>query len=221
LHASSRQSATVVEEQSLKATLISREVMQWYSRGEKKLQHELKQICLDDHSWFLKSWDLNGVDIVKVHCAECVKDFGGSNGDHTKGAINNLFSNFRKSRVMSTAHIRSWCRRKDVDFYDHPQSAATKGKSVVMAVDDHRKAIKEGLETMNCVNDKSTSKTKPFTALGDPDSMDVKCFWYKVRCVYCNDVFTLCPPKKNLEVNLMNHIGGRKHEKIVAGADSP
>ena len=36
-----------------------------YQRAEEKLRKKLEQICLDDHLWFLKSWNANGVAIVK------------------------------------------------------------------------------------------------------------------------------------------------------------
>jgi hypothetical protein len=32
---------------------------------------------VDDHIWFLKLYDSNGNNIVKLHCEECEKDFGG------------------------------------------------------------------------------------------------------------------------------------------------
>jgi hypothetical protein len=48
-------------------------------------------VCLRDHEWVVKSWDHNGLGVAKVHCLECIKDFGGSNGDHSKGAISNIF----------------------------------------------------------------------------------------------------------------------------------
>jgi hypothetical protein len=51
-HDSSRGSATASEEQPLKSTIISKEVMQWYVKGEERLRHELKQLCLEDHLWF-------------------------------------------------------------------------------------------------------------------------------------------------------------------------
>jgi hypothetical protein len=56
-HDSSRGRATAFKEQPLKSILISKEVMQWYVKGEERLRYELKQHCLEDHSWFLKSWD--------------------------------------------------------------------------------------------------------------------------------------------------------------------
>jgi hypothetical protein len=62
-------------------------------------------VCLRDHEWVVKSWDHNGLGVAKVHCLECIKDFGGSNGDHSKGAISNIFNNFHKSHVMSNGHI--------------------------------------------------------------------------------------------------------------------
>jgi hypothetical protein len=36
-----------------------------------------------------------------------------------------------------------------------------------------------------------------------------------------NNVFALCPPKKNLEADLRNHLGGTKHEMTVADGDNP
>jgi hypothetical protein len=100
---------------------------------------------------FSKSWDQNGVGIVKVHCIECVKDFGGCTRDHSKVVVSNLFSNFIKSHIISTAHIRSWYCRKGVNFYNNPQFAANKGKSIIMSMDDHRRAVTDGLEIMHRV----------------------------------------------------------------------
>jgi hypothetical protein len=34
-------------------------------------------------------------------------------------------------------------------------------------------------------------------------------------CRLCGDFFQLCPPKKNLQANLMNHLEGLKHSKLV------
>jgi hypothetical protein len=49
----------------------------------------------------LKSYNSNNVGVVKLHCVECNKDSGGSNGDHSKTTVNNLFANFRKSHILS------------------------------------------------------------------------------------------------------------------------
>jgi len=34
-------------------------------------------------------------------------------------------------------------------------------------------------------------------------------------CSYCRDCFHLCPPKRNLEANLKNHLGGACHAEAV------
>ncbi len=62
-----------------------------------KLKKKLIGISLDDHLWSLKSWDQNGIGIVKLLCGKCCKEFGGLVDDHSKSSINNLFGNFKKS----------------------------------------------------------------------------------------------------------------------------
>jgi hypothetical protein len=83
----------------LKLTLLPKEVLDKYFTSISKLRRELALIDLEDHSWHLKSWNLNDVAVVKLFCGECNKDFGGNNGDHLKSAIHNLFSNFKKSYI--------------------------------------------------------------------------------------------------------------------------
>jgi hypothetical protein len=83
----------------LKSTLLPKEVLDKYLIVVSKLKRELALIDLEDHSWHLKSWDLNDVAVVKLFCGECNKDFGGTNGDHSKSAIHNLFANFKKSHI--------------------------------------------------------------------------------------------------------------------------
>ena len=94
---------------NLKLTLLPKEVLNKYLIAILKLKKELALIDLEDHSWHLKSWDLNDVAVMKLFCRECNKDFGGSNGDHSKSATHNLFANFKKSHIQSTQHISSWC----------------------------------------------------------------------------------------------------------------
>jgi hypothetical protein len=57
--ASSRISSTAdvneLPECPLKSTLISKEAMDRYSKGEEKLRKELKQISLEDHEWHVRS----------------------------------------------------------------------------------------------------------------------------------------------------------------------
>jgi aspartyl/asparaginyl-tRNA synthetase len=51
-----------------------------------------------------------------------------------------------------------------------------------MTVDDHKRAVTDGLEIMHWINKSTQSKNKQFIALGDPNTVEVKCFWYKERC---------------------------------------
>jgi ribosomal protein S27E len=192
--------------------------MEFYFKGEEKLRNELKQISLEDHNWSLKSWDQDGVGVLKVYCEECCKDIGGGSGGHTKITAPNLFSNFRKSHLMSNGHIHSWCRRKGVDFCNHPQSVAPKGKTVILTAADHKGLIDEGVKVVDGVNQSVFSDPLPFVVVGDPNCVEVKSFWFKVKCTYCGDFFQLCPPKRNLEANLSNHLCGTKHEKALEDA---
>ena len=83
----------------LKLTLLPKEVLDKYLTTVLKLRRKLALIDFEDHSWHLKSWNLNDVAVMKLFCGECNKDFGGNNGDHLKSAIHNLFANFKKSYV--------------------------------------------------------------------------------------------------------------------------
>lgn len=76
--------------------------------------------------------------------------------------------------------------------------------------------IEEGIETLKNVN-RSIDERKPtFQLIGDPNDPIMKAFWFKVKCVICpNEVLQLCPPKRNLEANLMNHVHGVVHCKSV------
>ena len=50
----------------LKSTLVLKDVIKWYMRAADKLRSDLKQISLDDHAWTLKSWNHEGVGVVKI-----------------------------------------------------------------------------------------------------------------------------------------------------------
>jgi hypothetical protein len=171
----------------------------------------LEAISLDDHLGTLKSYDSNGVGVVKLHCVECNKDIGGSSGDHTKITVYNLFVNFRKSHVLSNGHVRNWCRRKGVPWEEHPQSMAAKGKILIMSTEDHKRAVDEGLQIVNGINNDVKEDGGPFVAVGNPAANLLSSFYYKVRYKVCGDFFQLCPPKKNLESNLTNHYMGMRH----------
>ena len=97
----------VVPEIWLQSTLISAEIMDKYILEEENLRRKLKGISLEDHDWKLKSFDHNGVGVVKIYCLKCNKHHGGISRDHTSHAIQNLFNNFKGSHLGSTAHDRN------------------------------------------------------------------------------------------------------------------
>ena len=105
---------------ALNSTLITTEAMERYLQWEAKLRKDLLVVSMEDHAWHLKSWDHNGVGILKLCYGECNVDFRSLSGDHTKATIHNLFNNFKKSHIMSDCHIRSWCKNKGVRYEDHP-----------------------------------------------------------------------------------------------------
>lgn len=49
--------------------------------------------------------------------------------------------------------------------------------------------------------------------IGDPLTDDMKSLRYKVKFKLCGNLFQLCPPKKNLEANLLNPLEGIKHSE--------
>ena len=109
---------------------------------------------------------------------EYKKDFGGTDGQHTKDQISNLYFNFRKSHIMSNQHIRSWCSRKGVDWCNHPQSITKGKKTIILTTEDHRQFVLEGVDIFNFVNDSLDPTRKTFELIrGDPHSSDLKSFW--------------------------------------------
>ena len=128
-------------------------------------------------------------------------------GLHTKDRISNLFSNFCKSPIMSNQHIKSWYSRKGVDWCNHLQFVAKGKKTVNLITKDHCHLVLEDVEILNSVNNSLDPTRKIFELIGrDPQCIDLKSFWWKTKCVLCNDVYNLCLPKKNLEANLRNHV---------------
>ena len=152
-----------------------------YMEEEQKLRKVLKNASLVDCEWGLKSYNHHGKVVVIVYCMECKEDFGGTDGQHLKDRISNLFSNFRKNRIMSNQHIRSWCYRKCVDWCNHPQFIAKGKKPIILTTKDHRQLVLEGVDALNSVTDSldPTRKTFELNQLigGDPHSSDLKSFW--------------------------------------------
>lgn len=214
--------SSFTEESFLESKLVTPEVLATYKDAEKKLRKTLKDVSLEDHDWFLKSYDDNGKAIVILYCLECKRDFGGTDGQHSKERISNLFSNFRKSHIMSNLHIRRWCSRKGVDWCNHPQSAVKGKKTVLLTAEDHRQLVLEGVKILEQVNDSLDSEVQTFELIGgDPHCTELKSFWWKAKCMTCNELYSLCPPKNNLEANLLNHAGGTKHaQKVLQAASS-
>ena len=86
---------------------------------------------------------------------------------------------------------------------------------------DHRRLVLEGMDILNSINDSLDPVRKTFELIGGyPQTMELKSFWWKAKYCTCNEVYSLCLPKKNLEANLRNHVGGTKHTKILQAEQS-
>ena len=59
----------------------------------------------------------------------------------------------KDNHIMSNVHTRSWCRRKRLNYTDHPQSFALEGKSIILIIDDHKKVVVEGMGILDLVNE--------------------------------------------------------------------
>ena len=207
--------STEADKNLLRSELLPNDIMDIYLERAKKLRAELKRVALDDHKWWLKSFDLNGRGVVKMWCDECKKDCGGGTKDHTKAQIDNLFNNFRRSHVVSTLHVRNYCAAKNINFEDHPQSQAKNGGAITLTAEDHRNLISEGVEILDRVNATLPEGQHKFRVLRNLTAENTRCYWFKVRCLYCRDLMVLYPPRKTLELNLQNHLSGLKHQKAV------
>ena len=120
---------------------------------------------------------------------------------------------------MSTIHIKNYCTAKGVNFDDHPQSKARNGKSIIITPKEHKQLIVEGVQIMEEVNASLPQSHKKFKVLENIAAEDTRCYWFKVKCTYCRELFILCPPRKTLKVNLRNHLSGFKHQKAVETAE--
>lgn len=167
-------------------------------------------MLLGDHVWYLKSYDLNGKGVVKIYCAECKNNIGGTSRDHSKTGIANLFTNYKKSHVMSTNYVKNFCNGKGIKFTNHPQSIKDSTR-VILTQADHKKTIGEGAQIVHEINDRMEGNKKPFHVVGDPNNDDLCMYWFEVQCNYCNELFQLCLPRKNLASSLTSHLESVKH----------
>ena len=122
---------------------------------------------MEDHNWSLRSWDQDGVAVVKLYCGECRSLVGGSSGKHDKNTISNLFCNFQKSHLMSAGHIRNYCRQKGMKEENHPQARSLRSNAVELTGADHKRMIEEGIETLKIVNQSIDERKPTFQLIGD------------------------------------------------------
>ena len=171
---------------------------------------------MQDHEFSLRSWDHCGAAVVKLYCCECRCFTSGSANKHLKGNVTNLFSNFRKIHLHSVGLIRSYCWQKGIDFACHSQARTTRTNPIVITAADHKRMVVEGIAIVAIVNDSINIAKPTFQLIGDLSAVHAKCYWFKIKCLFCsNEVLQLCPSKRNLEVNLMNHVYGTVHTKTM------
>ena len=109
------------EETLLQSTLLPTDVLENYKQGAEKLRKELKSLDFADHKWDLKTYDHHGVAVVKILCREYKREIGGTGRNHSRSAVQNLFANFKKSHLHSALHIKQWCRKRQIQYSDHPK----------------------------------------------------------------------------------------------------
>ena len=159
-----------VDNNPLQLQLLPNAITDRYLERVKKLRVELKRVALDDHDWWIKTFDLNGysvVTVIKLWCAECKKDYSECNTVHTKAQIENLFNNFRQSHVVSVSHVRNYCEAKHVNFEDHLWSESKNGRPITVTPEDHKQLIAEGVHIMEAVNLTLPEGMKKFAVLGN------------------------------------------------------
>ena len=127
------------------------------------MKRELQCSSLEDNWWFLTTVDINGYGVVKFFCLECRKEVGRDSGKHEKSKIQNLFNNFRWNHLLSNNHVKNWCTRNGVQYADHPQTIAPKGRTVPLTPEMYKSLIREGIEVMEAVNASLGDLQKPFT----------------------------------------------------------
>jgi hypothetical protein len=84
----------------LQSTLLPRCILLKYQHEEEKAWRHLREVSLGNNLWHLKTLDMIGTAVVRIHCEECAFDFGGSSGDHNTHGMQNLFNNFKKKAPL-------------------------------------------------------------------------------------------------------------------------
>ena len=202
----------VLEETLLQSTLLATDVLENYKQGAEKLRRELESLDFADHKWDLKTYNHCGLAVVKIYCGECKREIGVTGCDHSRIAVQNLFSNFKKSHLHSALHIKQWCRKRGLVYSDHPKEGKS-SKPIILTLADHRRLVEEGVSILQSVNDLISSNDPPFVIVGDVGVPQLKSFWFKVRCKLDGELLLLCPQKGNLRQNLENHVHGLVHTK--------
>ena len=100
-----------------------------------------------------------------------------------------------------------------------PSLRPLNGRPLSLTPEHHERLISEGVEILEGVNVALPDGHKKFTVLGNLTTEDTRCYWFKMKCLYCRDMMVLCPPRKTLEVNIRNQLTGPKHMKVVEVAE--
>jgi hypothetical protein len=126
------------EETLLQLTLLPIDVLENYKQGGEKLRRELESLDFANHKWDLRTCDHHGVVVVKIFCRECKREIGGIGLDDSRSAVQNLFSNFKKSHLHSALHIKQWCKKRRILYNDHPKKDGKSSKPIILTPADHR-----------------------------------------------------------------------------------
>jgi hypothetical protein len=93
----------------LTSKIIPKDVLDRFTKEKSRLK---KDLSLEYHVWYLRTWDEGSIGVLKVQCVECRQDFDRGTWDQNTATVTNLFSNFKKSLMFSTKHIQSYCRKR-------------------------------------------------------------------------------------------------------------
>lgn len=160
----------------------------------------------EDHGWRVRTWDEDSTVFGHLQCLECRVHYGaGANAGKGK-FVKNLFNNFKFKHIKTDKHYSSYLLKRGIASQD-----TTKQDVITSVVLDHAAEIAKGEEIVKRLNDVYDGPKPPFTVTFPQTLGVIKAFLYKVRCTYCSHSFELVPRMKNLEHNLLTHLGSQKH----------